>query len=336
MGRPRPLVEPAPLPEYTGAATRENFLTALLDRCAHRKGRTSGPVARRARRPGSLDEVWASLPFPLAAALTEHVEGVLPLVGTIAGRSPLLRAGRAGEALIVSGLFTPNSSLSPRVASFRGHVEGSEVVMSGAVSFAALTADAALSAVSLEGRSHVFLLPLADREAGIGRAERIELRLPPDHLSAPLSWGPGGLAASAFEAHARAFAPGACAAALRALGCLRRALTARNSASGVLSTSQLLAHEVTRTEITAGLAALAADTPTDPVAALAACTGVLDSVALLAQEFVGAGMVDESSLRTDPDWDPSWTTPSVRVHFGGRRMVEGELAHRMGLLPATG
>ncbi|MFJ2189058.1 hypothetical protein ACIOJE_14055 [Kitasatospora sp. NPDC087861] len=308
----------------------------------------------------ALDEVWQRHPFALAAALTEHVHGVLPLldafdafdaVDTVdaAAEADGVRTGRLTAAL---GLFTPNALFSlaaPTVrATLRAAEDGGRVVLHGRYRYATEDADLSVVGVALDGEARLALvrhdapgvrLHGAGRATGWGWADLDGVALAPTALSRPVDWSPTGLPAAVLDGYAWAFVRRAPAWPARVVADLRRVLATTGEGVEALSTSQELAHELSRLEIEISLAAAAARFGPGfkagqpggqaALAVLLSCVDLARRAARLAED-----LATELGLPNTPVDAADWPADAVQALFGGRRVVEGELARRMGLIPA--
>ncbi|GAA4785464.1 hypothetical protein [Streptomyces ziwulingensis] len=319
---------------------------------AHRTAPADGPPldAVDARRR-ELDEIWASEPFAEAAARTEHLLAVLPLLDLFPhdpdGHVSRVRSGARRAAL---GLFTPNSEFALPVPAVRAEHNGDgRLTLTGRFRYA--VADAELSLVPLRAAAgdppRLALLPhtLAGlRRYGAGRADGwgwIELdgvSVAEGALSHPVSWAPQGPLAPVFDAYAWEFSRRSLTWSARVVADLRRELALTGSGTEALSTSQYLAHELSKLEIELSLAlALASfgaefkgEEPggTSVAAVLLASTDLLHRTVRVAED-----MSTELGLENSAVGAADWPADTVQAFFGGRRMAGGVLARRMGLWP---
>ncbi|MFJ8005327.1 hypothetical protein [Streptomyces fagopyri] len=294
--------------------------------------------------PG-LDDVWATAPFGEAAARMEHQCAVAPLLnlfdkdphGFVEG----IRTGRLRAAL---GLFTPNARFSlshPTVTAVR---DGVDVLLDGRYRYAGEWADVAFVPLAIDGEVRLALLPHSpearhsDTSPADGYGWRVlsGVRLAAHALSRPVTFDADGPLAAVLDAFGWQFSRGSAELCARVVADLRRTLARSGEGTEALSTSQYVAHELSRLEIEISLASRAAslgavfknEGPGGQSAAsvLLACTGLLWRTARMAED-----LTTELGLPAT-DSGTGLTTASLQAYFGGRRMVEGELARRMGLL----
>ncbi|MEV5176628.1 hypothetical protein AB0L10_37375 [Streptomyces flaveolus] len=284
--------------------------------------------------------------FAEAAAAIEHEHAVVPLLDLFDTDPQGLHAAvRTGGLRASLGLFTPNARFSARAAALTGVQEGDRVILEGRVCRPATPSDVTLIAVDTGEQTRLALLshslpgvhvhgtPDAGRESGHLVVEKASLPL--TALSRPVSWDGEGQLVTVLDAFSRQFARHAAGFAVRLIGDLRRVLAATGEGKEALSTSQYTSHEISRLEIEATLASAAAARGAGPqdgagggqavTAVLLACLDVLRRGTDLAGDLCG-----ELGLPPVAGFDPS-ASAAARTFFGGRRMVEGELAHRMGL-----
>lgn len=313
-----------------------------------------GLLARNGSEPPSaagtdeaLDKVWTRYPLALAAAVTEQVCGVLPLLDSFDGTdsSGLIQRIRAGRITAALGLFTPNAHFALPVPSVRAVEEGGRLVLDGRYRYAYERADVSLVAVGLSGEVRLVLLRHdadavrprgSGRTTGGGWAELDGVVIEPSALSRPVSWAPDGTLSAVLDDYAWAFSRRAISRPARVLAELRRVLATTGEGIEALSTSQYLAHELSRLEIEVSLTSAAArlgpefrgDGPGGQSAfsVLLSCVDLLRRVAAVA-----ADMTTELGLRGDPTQALAGSVDILQAYFGGRRMVENELARRMGL-----
>ncbi|WP_282203060.1 acyl-CoA dehydrogenase middle domain-containing protein [Kitasatospora fiedleri] len=335
-------------------ATDPRAARAALDRLLTRHG-LDRPADADADDPGTadvrspereleraLDQVWERHPFALAAALTEQVHGVLPLLDTFEADAPLLDGVRTGRVTAALGLYTPNALFSLTVPAVRADRDGDRTTLHGRYRYAARDAETALVTVRLDGATRLALVPHdapGVRPHGAGRAAdhgwAVLDGAAPAALSRPVDWALDGVLTAALDAHAWAFARRALARPARDVADLRRTLARTGEGVEALSTSQYLAHELSKLEIELSLAAAAArfgaafkdEAPggTAALATLLSCVDLLRRTARTTED-----MATELGLADAPA-DPDDT--GLQAHFGGRRVVENELARRMGLVP---
>lgn len=310
----------------------------------------AGPIPdRAAARRQQLDEVWESGPFAEAAARTEHLCAVLPLLDLFphdpGGHVSRVRSGGVRAAL---GLFTPNSEfalpLSPVLAE---RTDDGRLTLTGRLRYA--VGDAELSLVPVRARdgdvTRLALLPhTLDglRRYGAGRADGWgwvgldRVTVDQDALSQPVSWAPGGPLAAVLDAYAWEFSRRSLTWSARVVADLRRELALTGDGTEALSTSQYLAHELSRLEIEISLAAALASFGADfkgeepggtsVAAALLAATDLLHRTVRVAED-----MSTELGLEDSAAGAVGWPADAVQAWFGGRRMAGSELARRMGL-----
>jgi hypothetical protein len=313
-----------------------------------------GPDAKapNAKAPGteapqSLAAVWASAPFAVAGAVTEHLLGVLPLLDFWECRSsPTLAAVRDGALPTALGLFTPNSRLTMAIPAVAARWSGGHAVLDGRLRFGFEAARASVVTGGFDDGLRLCLLVhdapgvrigAAGQAPGSGWADLTGAIVDADLVSRPVSWDRAGPLARAVDGYAWAYADNAARHAARVVADLRRTLAATPTSAEVLSTAQFLAHELTRLEIELSLLATAAgfgpgfrgEAPGgEAVAAvLTACTDLTYRTACIAEDFA-----TELGLAPLHGGDPSWSAATIQAHFGGRRMVAAELGRRMGLL----
>ncbi|GAB3441132.1 hypothetical protein [Actinophytocola sediminis] len=272
------------------------------------------------------------------ALAAERRCGVLPLLDLFdADPDGLVVSVRDGRLIAGLGLFTPNALLDWTDPTVRARREGDHVVLDGRFRIVDERADVSLVLVALEGRLHLALLPHrygGVRVSGIW-GEVADASLRTDSLSQPVSWAAGGPLARVFENYAWEFVGEATAWSATVIADLRRALTAVPSEEP-FSTSQYLAHELTRLEIEvlhAGTAARLGDAfQAEPAGGEAVVAVLLSATDLVRRTVVVAeDLTTELGLRASPVTDGRWPGSAVGLFFGGRRMVERELARRMGL-----
>lgn len=299
----------------------------------------------------ALDRIWETRPFAVAAALTEQVHGVLPLLDSFAAGAPLLDDIRAGHVTASLGLFTPNALLSLTAPAVRADRDGDRTLLHGRYRYATQDAEASVVPVRLDGATRLALvthdaagvrLHGAGRAAGWGWAELDGA--PAAALSRPVGWAPGGELTAALDAYAWAFARRALAWPARVVADLRRALARAGEGVEALSTSQYLAHELSKLEIEISLASAAArfgaGFKTEEPGGQAALATLLSTVDLIRRTARTAeDMATELGLEHSPAGvadrpdAADWPDAALQAYFGGRRVVENELARRMGLVP---
>ncbi|MCX4409549.1 MULTISPECIES: hypothetical protein [unclassified Streptomyces] len=276
------------------------------------------------------------------AAAVEHRHGVLPLLDLF-DEDPdgLLAAVRRGAVRAALGLFTPNARFSVEAAAVDAARDGGQTVLTGRFRYADPHATAVVVPVALPGEVRLALLPDTlggGRLFGAGRgwAELDGAVFPARALSRPVTWKPDGALSAAYDGCAQRFAPLAAAFSARAIADLRRELARTGAGQDALSTSQYTSHELSRLEIATALAAAACTAPpgTQPLTGPSAAALLLAAVDALHRTLdLADNLSTELGLAAAPTLrDPS-STATVRAFFGGRRMVEGELARRMGLNP---
>ncbi|MFV2196810.1 hypothetical protein [Nocardiopsis sp. LOL_012] len=314
-----------------------------------RAGDADTPPARLLRSvsgagtgPGALAEVWERHGFPAATAVTEHLHGVVPLLDLFGdGPSGLSSDIRLGRRLAALGLFTPNSLFSMPASAVHGRAEGDRIVLAGRFRYAAGHAEVSVVQVDTGDDVRLALLPhtldgLTPRTANgpgtEGWADLDGAVLAREELSRPVTWEDSDPLVAAVDAYAWTFVRYAYPWSLRLISDLRRLLAETESGAGadVLSTSQYIAHELTRAEIEAvlsGAAAAAGPGAKDEgpggqstMAVLLSCLDLLQRASGLSERMAEEFGLPRGSAVT-----------SARALFGGRRMVEGELARRMGL-----
>jgi len=294
-----------------------------------------------AAAPGTTG--WDGIPFATAVATTEHVTGVLPLLDLFPNdRHPTVTAVRDGALPAALALFTPNAALAMPVPAIQARRSNGDVLLDGRCRYHHQATAVSLVAVGVDGGLRLCLVRHDGDGVRVGAIEDpteagwIELTAAPidtDLVSGPVSWEDEALT-RVVDGYASAYVTLASRHATAVIAGLRRALAGAEAADTVLSSSQLLAHELTRLDIELSLLSTAADrlessrdgsTPGDVpvVAALAAATDLAYRTAQVASDFA-----TQFGLPTTAPW----STATLQGHFGGRRMVEGELARRMGLL----
>ncbi|MFH9347845.1 hypothetical protein [Kitasatospora sp. NPDC017646] len=293
----------------------------------------------------ALDRIWEARSFAVAAALTEQVHGVLPLLDAFDATAPLLDDVRAGHVTASLGLFTPNALLSLTTPAVRADRDGSRTLLHGRYRYATQDAEVSVVPVRLDGGTRLALLPHdaagvrlygAGRAAGWGWAELDGA--PAAALSRPVGWAPGGELTVALDAYAWAFGRRALAWPARVVADLRRALARVGEGVEALSTSQYLAHELSKLEIEISLASVAArfgagfkaEEPGGQaaLATLLSCVDLIQRTARTAED-----LATELGLEHAPADAADWPDAALQAYFGGRRVVENELARRMGLVP---
>ncbi|MGV9214455.1 hypothetical protein ACTFTM_21560 [Micromonospora sp. RB23] len=279
--------------------------------------------------------------LPDAVAVLEHACGVRPLLDILPGVAhPTVGAVRAGDLPCALALFTPDATLSLTVPVVRARRGADGIVLTGRYRYGNPAASAALVLVEAADGPRLSLvrhdLPGVRTTGtdGWGWAEVAGVTVDEMLLSRPVSWDPAGPLLTAIDAYAWAYVPVAAAHAAEAVARLRRELA--DQAVEVLVASQYLAHELTRLDIELALLASAArfgpglrgGGPGGIAAAavLTACATLTHRTAQVAADFA-----TELGVPGGPAADPAWRT-AVQAPFGGRRMAEGELARRMGLL----
>ncbi|MET8910016.1 hypothetical protein [Micromonospora sp. NPDC004551] len=279
--------------------------------------------------------------LPDAAAVLEHACGVRPLLDLLSEAThPTVTAVRAGDLPCALALFTPDATLALPAPGVRARHDADGIVLDGRYRYGNPAAAAAL--VLVEAADGPRLCLVRHDEPGVrtagpdgwGWADVAGVSVDPALLSRPVSWDPGGPLLTAVDAYAWAYVPVAAAHAAEAVAQLRRELA--DPAVGVLAASQYLAHELTRLDIELALLTSAArfgprlrgEEPggTAAAAVLTACATLTHRTAQVAADFA-----TELGVPGSPAADPGWRT-AVQAPFGGRRMAEGELARRMGLL----
>lgn len=284
--------------------------------------------------------------FADAAAAIEHEHAVVPLLDLFdADFQGLHAAVRTGELRAALGLFTPNARFSARAAALTGIQEGDRVTIEGRVRRADTPSDVTLIAVATGELTRLALLShslpgvhvhgASDTGRGSGHLVVEKASLPLTALSRPVSWDGEGELVTVLDAFAWQFARHAAGFGIRLIGDLRRVLAATGEGREALSTSQYTSHEISRLEIEATLASAAAAHGAGlkgmagggqaVTAVLLACLDVLRRSTALADDLCA-----EFGLPPVAGFDAS-ASAVARTFFGGRRMVEGELAHRMGL-----
>jgi hypothetical protein len=312
-------------------------------------------VKRLLTSPGVDREIAAdidtgtSVPFMVAVAVTEHRSAVIPLLTLLAGGHPTVTAVRAGTRPTALALFTPGAALTRREPALRANRSSDEFVLSGRFRYGFPAATASLVAVTDDTGppGSMRLCLLCHDTAGVrvhgggpgpewGWAEVSDARVSDDLVSPPVSWDPDGPLVPVVDRYAWSYARLARAHAQRVVGDLRRALASAPPTMAALSTSQFLAHEVTRLEIELSLLGAAvhfgpdlrAEPPGGPAVAavLAAVADLLYRMARTVDDYIA-----ELGVAPVLAADPSWSAASVQAPFGGRRSVETEVAHRLGL-----
>jgi hypothetical protein len=287
----------------------------------------------------SSDRVRDSRSYLENVLAAERRCGVLPLLDLFDADPDGLVAGVRDRRLVAGlGLFTPNAGLDWTDPTVRARREGDHVLLDGRFRFVDERAALSLVLVALEGRLRLALLP--HRHGGVlvsgtwGEVTGASLRIA--SLSRPVSWTAGGPLARMFENYAWEFVGEATAWSATVIADLRRVLAVTASSGEPFSTSQYLAHELTRLEIEvlqAGTAArfgaaFQAESSGGQavVAVLLSATDLVRRTVAVAEELTA-----ELGLRRSPATDGRWPGSAVGLFFGGRRMVERELARRMGL-----
>jgi hypothetical protein len=295
-----------------------------------------------------IEELCERLPFAAVAAVLEHLAGVVPLLGLFpADPGGTAERVRQGGLLAALGLFTPNARFSTLASPVQARRAGGGVVLTGRARYACEAARASLVSVDVEGEHRLWLVPHdlagvtvtgAGRAAGWGWLAVREAVVQEEELSEPVDRASDGRMVGAVDACAWLHARAVAARCARDVRRLRRALAGTGSGCGVLSTSQLVAHELTRLEIEIGLLAAAAgfgpgfadEAPggARTMAVLCAAANVLHRTARLGEEITTALGV---ALDQDGHGDEPAAVADADAHFGGRWMVEGELGRRLGL-----
>ncbi|MGW5652740.1 hypothetical protein [Streptomyces humi] len=285
--------------------------------------------------------------FADTVAAVEHEHGVLPLLGLFDTDPEGLAAGvRAGRLRASLGLFTANARFSAAAAPLTGVRRAGHVALSGRVRYGDPRAEVTVAAVRLEEELRLVLLahtlpgvrhgPYGER----GWLLVDDARLSSAVLSRPVSLAPAGGLAAPLDTCAWHVARHAAHFSARLLADLRRRLAATGAGKDALSTSQYTAHEISRLEIEVSLAAAAADHgpgfrtegPGGQAvgAVLLACGDVLRRTHALVAELEA-----ELGLPDGPRGAGEVSRALAHGLLGGRRMAEGELAHRMGLTTET-
>jgi hypothetical protein len=298
-----------------------------------------------------LDEVWAAGPFAEAAARTEHLCAVLPLLELFAhdpdGDIARVRSGERRAAL---GLFTPNSRFAPSVPTVRAErAGGNRLTLTGRFRYAAKGAELSLVTLRSADRDtlRLALLPHtldglrpygAGRAGAWGWAELDGATVEERALSRPVSWAPEGPLVPVCDAYAWEFSRRSVTWSARVVADLRRELALTGGGTEALSTSQYLAHELTTLEIeislAAALASFGADFKSEKPGGTSVAAVLLASTDLLHRTVrVAEDMSTELGLENNPAGAADWPADAVQACFGGRRMAESELARRMGLVP---
>ncbi|WP_354642981.1 hypothetical protein [Kitasatospora camelliae] len=295
----------------------------------------------------ALDEVWERHPFALAAAVTEQLHGVLPLLDAFPAAAEVVDGVRTGRLTATLGLFTPNALFSLAAPAVLGTEQDGRVLLHGRYRYATEGADLAVVGVLLDGETRLALvrhdaagvrLRGAGRSAGWGWAELDGAVLDPAELSRPVDRSDGGPLTAALDRFAWAFSRRAVAWPARVVADLRRVLATTGEGVAALSTSQYLAHELSRLEIEVSLAAAAARLGPgfkaeaaggrSALAVLLSCVDLLHRAARVAED-----LATELGLEHSPADAADWPADALQAYFGGRRVVENELARRMGLVP---
>ncbi|MFC0031671.1 hypothetical protein ACFFMM_19305 [Micromonospora chaiyaphumensis] len=283
----------------------------------------------------------ADVGLPEAVAVLEHACGVRPLLDLLDEPAhPTVTAVRAGDLPGALAVFTPDATLALPVPAVRARRGADGIVLDGRYRYGNPAAAAALVLVEAADGPRLCLVRHDDPGVrttgtdGWGWADLSGATVDPALLSRPVSWDPAGPLLAALDAYAWAYVPVAAAHAVEAVAQLRRELA--DPAAGVLAASQYLAHELTRLDIELALLASAArfgprlrgEGPggTAAAAVLTACATLTHRTAQVAADFA-----TELGVPGGPAANPAWRT-AVQAPFGGRRMAEGELARRMGLL----
>ncbi|WP_156755625.1 hypothetical protein [Actinokineospora pegani] len=276
--------------------------------------------------------------FTEVAADLEAEHTIHPLLALFA-EDELVGRVRSGATSAAVGLFRPNALFSLSQNPLQGIRDGADVVLDGGFQLTAPGAEVALVAVALDGGVRLALLPSDAAgvrvDGGVGAAVGAVLR--GDALSEPVSLTEAGPVRAALADHAWRFAAFGARWCAGVIADLRRTLAVTGAGVRALSTSQYLAHELSKLEIEVNLAGLAAEhgagsraeaTGGQAVAAvLLACTDLLHRTVVVAED-----MTADLGLADTPVTRPGWPGRAVLAHFGGRRMVEAELARRMGLV----
>ncbi|MEU3556119.1 hypothetical protein [Streptomyces fragilis] len=304
-----------------------------------------------------LDGLWEKEPFVHAAAWTEHLCGVLPLLDLFpdASHDPqeprrLVEGVRTGALLAALGLFTPNTHFAPSLPAVRAErVPGLGLTLEGRFRYASPQADLSLVPLRVAGEEQLRLVLLPHthdglRTYGAGRAtepgwgELTGAVVQEAELSHPVTWDLDGPLVRVLDSYGWEFARRSVTWSARVIADLRRSLAATGSGTEALSTSQYLAHELSKLEIEISLAAAAASFGAElkgeepggqsAAAVLLAATDLLTRTARVVED-----MSTELGLTPSPCAADSWPAGQIQGYFGGRRMAESQLARRMGLVP---
>ncbi|MFC8274228.1 hypothetical protein ACFUJR_17215 [Streptomyces sp. NPDC057271] len=296
-----------------------------------------------------LDAVWADEPFAEAAAQTEHLCAVLPLLELFPhdpdGRIAAVRAGGLRAAL---GLFTPNAQLARTVPTVRARRDADgRAVLTGRFRYADEAADLTVALVRFEDEEGVRLALLphtldglrlygAGRSQDRGWAELDGAAIDARAVSDPVNTDDDGPLTAVLDAYSWEFSRRSVTWSAKVVADLRRTLANTGEGAEALSTSQYLAHELSKLEIELSLAAAAASFGAafkgerpggqSVAATLLACTDLLWRTVRVAED-----MSADLGLEPSPVADPAWPSDRVQASLGGRRLAGGELARRMGL-----
>ncbi|MBW4721870.1 hypothetical protein [Saccharothrix obliqua] len=280
------------------------------------------------------EAVPADVPFVVAAAANEHLNGVRPLLAEFRDH-PTLVAARAGRLPTALAAFTANAALAWGEPAVHAREEGGRVVLAGRFRVA-FPGAAAVVVTGFADGTRLCLVDLTARGVVVGDAGWVDVTdvvVDPALVSGPVRVAdPGGPLLRAIDTCAWAYAGIAWRHATAVVADLRRVLAATATSGPVFSTSQLLAHELTRLDIELSLLGDALGEHGSRVvevggeavvAVLAAATDLVHRTGAVA-----ADLVADLGLPAGP------VTPDG--YFGGRRMVEAELARRMGVSGGAG
>jgi hypothetical protein len=276
--------------------------------------------------------------FTDAAAAVEHANGILPLLDLFpADVDGLLTSVRHRRLAAGLALFTPNALFDMTRPALRGVREGDRVVLDGRFRFADERTELSVVDVALDGVTRLALLPHETVDVAGTWGETVGVVLPVHGLSVPVSWAPGSRLMSTFDGYAWEFARCCTAWSATVVSDLRRVLAITGVGAEALSTSQYVAHELSKLEIEILLAGAASgfgpEFKAEPPGGQRAAAVLLSGTDLLARTVaVTENLAASLGLRQAPCRDTGWPGASVHAWFGGRRMVERELARRMGLV----
>ncbi|MEK8173938.1 hypothetical protein NKH77_48400 [Streptomyces sp. M19] len=293
-----------------------------------------------ADRERLLDRIWSTEPFARAAARTEHLCGCCRCWRcSTRTRSASWRTCATASARPRSGCSPQRAVLLPASA-LSGIRDGERVLLDGGSGTPSGTPRWCWSPYGSTGNGGS--PAAAHRRRRTGHGPGWARRAPPGCRCGRC---PGRSAGAGRDADRRTrrlrlgVLRRALAVAARHVADLRRALAATGAGTDALSTSQYLAHEISKVEIELSLAAAAAALGPDlkgegpggqsAAAVLLSCADLLPRVGRLVADMAG-----ELGLSPAPGAADGWAD-AVPAHLGGPRLAGGELARRMGLLAGT-